>query len=143
MRRLIRGSVLVGTLAVAAAGCDPQNVNTGSPIPTPTVPVTETFSGTLTVNGSQTFAFQALGSGTVQATIKTFSPETDAKVGLAVGVYNGVTCATSPALTNDTAGQGITVTAQVATAAALCVRINDSQGQMTQSNVFEITVIHP
>jgi hypothetical protein len=42
----------------------------------------------------------------------------------------------------DTATQGISVTGNVATAAALCVRIYDV-GNLTQANTFEITVIHP
>ena len=138
MRRLI-GVALVATLGVAAAGCDPQTANTTPPT-TPTVPVTESFSGTVTVNGAQQFAFLALSSGFVQATIKTFGPETDLKVGLAIGTFNGVTC--QQVLVNDAAGQGITVTGSVATAANLCVRIYDV-GQLTQANSFEITVIHP
>ena len=140
MRRLVGSAILVAAMGVAAAGCDPETVNDGSPVPSPTVPVTESFAGSVTVNGAQTFAFQALGSGFVQATIKTFGPETAMKVGLAIGTYNGVTC--SQILTNDNAAQGITVTGAVASAAALCVRIYDV-GQLTQANTFEITVIQP
>ena len=141
MRRLMGTVALVAILATAA-GCGNQNLPT-TPVPTPTIPVTESFSGTLTVNGAQTFAFQALSAGTIQASIKSFAPETDLKVGLSIGTFNGVTCATTPALSNDNAGQGIAVTANVATAANLCVRIYDSLGQITQPNAFEITVIHP
>jgi len=140
MRRLIGSAALVAALSVGAAGCDPETVNEGSPIPTPTVPVTESFSGSIGVNGAQTFAFQALSSGFVQATIKTFGPETAMKVGFSIGTYNGITCA--QILTNDEARQGITITGSVATAAALCVRLYDV-GQLSQVNSFEITVIHP
>jgi len=131
---------LVAALSVGAAGCDPEVVNEPDPIQTPTVPVTESFAGTIGVNGAQTFVFQALGAGFVQATIKTFSPEVEMKVGFAIGTYNGITCA--EVLTNDTAAQGITITGSVATPAALCVRLRDV-GQLTQQNTFEITVIHP
>jgi hypothetical protein len=140
MRRLIGGVALIGTLAVSAAGCDPQTTNSGNTPTLPTVPVTESFSGTVTVNGAQTFAFQALSSGVVQATLKTFSPETDLKVGLAIGTFNGVTC--QQILVNDSAIAGISVIGSVATASNLCVRIYDV-GQLTQANAFEITVIHP
>lgn len=145
MRRLMGGMALAGALGVIVAvgsGCGSQTLPT-TPTPTPTVPVTESFTGTLSVNGGQTFPFQALGSGAVQATIKTFVPETDQKLGLFIGVYNGVTCTSSPATTNDNAAQGMTVTAYVSTAAALCVRVYDSTGLLTQTNSFEITVIHP
>ena len=143
MRRLFGGVALVSALAVSAAGCDPKITGDIDTPTVPTVPTTESFSGTLTVNGAQTFGFQALSSGFVQATLKVFTPQTDAKVGLSIGTFNGVTCATTPALSNDDAGQGITVTASVATAATLCVRIYDSKGQITGPNSFEITVIHP
>ena len=140
MRRLIGSAALVAALSVGAAGCDPETVNDGSPLPTPTVPVTESFSGSVGVNGAQTFAFAALSSGFVQATIKTFGPETEMKVGFAIGTFNGVTC--QQILVNDEAGQGITITGSVASAAVLCVRLYDV-GQLTQANTFEITVIHP
>jgi hypothetical protein len=131
---------LVAALGVASSACEPDVIRDDSPIPSPTVPVTESFSGTLTVSGAQTFVFQALGAGIVQATIKTFGPEVEMKVGLAIGTFNGVTCA--QVLTNDGARQGITVTGSVASAAALCVRLYDV-GELTQTNTFEITVIHP
>jgi len=140
MWRLIGGLAIVGALAVSVSGCDPSTTNNISPVPTPTLPVTETFVGTVGVNGAQTFAFQALSSGFVTATIKTFGPETDMKVGMSIGTFNGVTC--QEILTNDSAAQGITITGSVATAAALCVRIRDVD-QLTQVNAFEITVIHP
>ena len=140
--RLIPGVALATALAVALSGCGAQSLPT-TPVPTPTVPATETFTGTLTVNGGITFPFQALASGVVQATIKTFAPETDQKLGLAIGVYNGVSCAFTTAGTNDSATQGITLTMYVATAAALCVRVYDSTGLLTQVNSFEITVVHP
>ena len=140
MRKIVGSGALVAALAVAAAGCDPEVINDDSPIPSPTVPVTESFSGSVGVNGAQTFAFQALGQGFVQATIKTFSPETEMKVGFALGTYNGITC--QQTLVNDSAAQGITITGAVNTAAALCVRVFDV-GHLTQTNTFEITVIHP
>ena len=140
MRRLMGSAVLLAALGVASAGCEPEIINEDSPLPTPTVPVTETFAGSVTVNGAQTFAFQALSAGFVQATITTFGPETAQKVGFAIGTYNGITC--QQILTNDEARQGITITGSVASAAALCVRIFDV-GQLTQQNTFEITVIHP
>jgi len=138
----MKGVALAAALALAVTGCGAQSLPT-TPVPTPTVPVSETFTGTLAVNGGQTFPIQALAGGVVQATMKTFAPETDQKFGLAIGVYNGVTCSYTPTTSNDTTTQGITITAYVATAAALCVRIYDSTGLLTQVNNFEITVVHP
>jgi hypothetical protein len=140
------GVALAGTMTVAmvsSTGCGSQALPT-APTATPTVPVTESFTGSLTVNGGQTFPFQALSSGAVTATLKTFAPETDQKVGMFIGLFNGLTCSTIQGVaTNDSAIQGITVTAFVSTSAALCVRVYDSTGLVTQVNSFEITVVHP
>jgi hypothetical protein len=137
--RTASGGVFVLVLALGVAGCDPQTTTTPTQ-PTPSPPVTESFAGSVTVNGAATFSFVSLSSGYVQATLKTLSPELESRIGLALGTWNGVTC--QMILTNDDAGQNVTVTGSVAAAAALCVRIYDV-GQLTQTNAFEITVIHP
>jgi hypothetical protein len=140
MRRLIGSAALVAVMSVAVAGCEPETVNDGSPHSDANRAGHRELLGSVGVNGAQTFAFQALSSGFVQATIKTFGPETEMKVGFSIGTYNGITC--QQILVNDEARQGITITGSVATAAALCVRLYDV-GQLTQANTFEITVIHP
>ena len=61
----------------------------------PTAPtVTETFTGTLTVNGATThpFPIDAIVGGTVTATLKTIAPDGDSVVGLSLGTWNGSTC---------------------------------------------------
>ncbi len=139
MRRLTGSVVLVLSLALAGAGCDPKTTTTPTTPTVPTAPTTESFTGTITVNGAVTFSFISL-AGYVTATIKTLTPDTDLKIGLALGTWNGVTC--QVVLANDAAGQAISVTGAVASASALCVRIYDV-GTLTQPNSFEITVVHP
>ena len=58
------------------------------PTPTP-VAVTETFSGTLNVNGARTHSFAVDRAGTVSAQIKTLSDQA-ATIGVSLGTWNGV-----------------------------------------------------
>jgi hypothetical protein len=140
MRRMNGGVAFVLALALAGAGCDPKTTNTPTTPTTPTDPTTESFSGTVGINAAVTFSFAVLREGYVTATIKTLAPETEAKIGLALGTWNGQTC--QLVLTNDTATQSRTVTGYANGVSALCVRIYDV-GSLTQVNNFEITVVHP
>jgi len=139
MRRLTGSVVLVLAVAFAGAGCDPQTTNTPTTPTTPT-PTTESFTGSVTVNGAVTFPFITTASGYVQATLKTLTPDVDIRVGMALGTWNGITC--QAVLINDVTAPGITITGSVTAASPLCVRIYDV-GQLTQPNAFEITVVHP
>jgi len=140
MRRLTVGCLVAVTLGLVSAGCD--NVPT-----TPTVPdvnvdvVTETFAGTIGPNGAQTFTFSTGSSGFLTANLRVFAPETDLTVGLAIGTFNGITC--QSIITNDTAVQGQSVAGNASAAGTLCVRISDARATLTQTNAFEIVVIHP
>jgi hypothetical protein len=139
MRRLT-GVALVLALALGAAGCDSDEPPTSTTPTTPTVPVTETFGGSLNTNGGLSFSFQATAAGVVTATLKTVSPDNAIEIGLALGTWNGVTC--QIVLANDKAKQAITVTGNVSTAGALCVRVYDV-GQVTQLTTVEVVVVHP
>jgi len=140
MRKSISLSLpLLVALAVAASGCD-----NGDTIPTtPTAPgetVTETFSGSLTVSGAVTFNFNAGGVGTVVATLRSVGPDSSTQMGLALGEWDGVSCAVK--ISNDRSQVGTAVTGQANAAGALCTRVYDV-GQLTQTATFEIVVIHP
>jgi hypothetical protein len=130
---------LVLALVVAASGCD-----NGDTIPvTPTTPsttVTETFSGSLTVNGAVTFNFSTTSSGAVVTSLRTVGPNSTVQLGLALGTWNGVSCAL--VISNDRSQAGTSVTGQVNAAGTLCTRVYDV-GQLTGPATFEIVVVHP
>jgi hypothetical protein len=140
MRRLTVGCLVALTVGLVSAGCD----NVPSTPTTPTGPaetITETFVGTVGPNGAQTFTFQTTSQGFLTATLTAFAPDTGLTVGLAIGTFNGITC--QSIITNDTAQQNATVTGNASAAGSLCVRIYDARQTLTQTNLFEIVVVHP
>ena len=130
---------LMAVLTLASSACD-SGENTPTTPTTPGPTITETFAGTVTQNGAATFTFNTSVSGIVTATLKSIGPVTTAQVGLALGTWNGVSCAV--VLTNDRITTGLAVTGQVNAAGSLCVRIYDV-GQLTETSTFEIVVVHP
>jgi len=130
---------LMAVLTLASSACD-SGENTPTTPTTPGPTITETFAGTVTLNGAATFTFNTSSSGIVTATLRSIAPVTTAQVGLAIGTWNGVSC--TVVLTNDRITQGLAVTGQVNAAGSLCVRIYDV-GQLTETSTFEVVVVHP
>lgn len=126
--------------ALGGAACDSGDT-TPDPDPTePTPTITETFAGSLAVNGAVTFNFTTTAAGTVTATLRSVTPDSGVPLGVSLGTWNGIIC--QVVLTNDKATQGTTVTGSVSGAGSLCVRVFDS-GQVTQVTGFEVVVVHP
>ena len=130
---------LMAVLTLASIACD-SGENTPTTPTTPGPTITETFAGTVTLNGAATFTFNTSVSGIVTATLKSIAPVTTAQIGLALGTWNGVSC--TVVLANDRITAGQAVTGQVNAAGSLCVRIYDV-GQLTETSTFEVVVVHP
>jgi hypothetical protein len=141
MRRLLPG-VLLLALATSLAGCDD---NTISPTPTTTtVPstaaITETFSGTLHLNGAETFNFTSTTAGTIVVTLTTV-PDGTPPLGLSLGTWTGTAC--QIVIDNSSAAKSAVVTGTVTSATSLCARVYDAHGTVTTPADFTITVGHP
>jgi ABC-type nitrate/sulfonate/bicarbonate transport system permease component len=136
-RRLTGSAVLLA--AFAAWSCSTST----TPIPTLPTPVyvTDTFSGTLSMNGAITFPFGTSTAGTVTATLTSLGPDSPLLVGVAVGTWSGSVC--SIVLPNDQAAQGAVVTASASSAGSFCVRIYDAGARLTKPLPFVLTVVHP
>ena len=147
-----RGRVLTGlalvTAAMAATGCGNNTVST--PSTTPPTSVTDTFEGTLTVNGAITQPFVVQTAGTVTATFTSLDPSSvvvngetsDTVVGLSLGTWNGLVCTIgAPTLANDKAKVGVALTASATATGNYCVRVYDS-GSLTQPTAYQLTVTH-
>ncbi len=131
--------ILVLVLALAATACD--NKQTTLPTAPEVVKTTETFTGTIGINGAATHAFFTTGIGTLTATLTVLDPAETETIGLSMGTWNGVTCAI--VLANDKAVLTSVVTGAVSTSVgSLCVRVYDTGGLVGPTN-YEVQVVHP
>ena len=138
MRRTFCGTVLlIG--ALLAAGCD-NDPDTGGTPTEPPATVTDTFTGTINVNGAATHTFAVTVSGLVTATLTAVTPDATKQVGFGLGTWNGSNC--QMVLTRDDAIQGNAVTGLASGSGTLCARIYDV-GKLTESAGYTITVVHP
>jgi hypothetical protein len=143
MRRFISGLLVLGTIAVGAAGCNDDTPVTPPTNPTnPTTPtVTETFSGTLTMNGANTFPFTATAGGTVTLTLTSLAPDPTLGIGLSLGTWTGSAC--QIIIDNSAASQTAAISGTVTSAANLCARVYDPNTKVATPQTFTLTVVHP
>jgi hypothetical protein len=130
---------VVLAVALVQTACS-QELNPSIPS-NPSNPITETFTGTLTLNGADTHPFSATRSGSVSASIASLAPDATVTVGLSLGTWNGAACST--VISNDSATVGTTVTGAADREGRLCVRVYDADGTLPQPTDFELTVVHP
>ena len=123
--------------ALAASGCSDNSAPSGPTGPPPTA-ITETFDGTLTVNGAVTQPFVVGTAGTVVVRLAALEPA-DAVIGVSIGTWNGVTC--QIVIANDNATSGASATGNATSTGNYCVRVYDV-GKLTRAAGYQITLIH-
>ena len=145
--RGLYGPVLVAA-ALAAAGCGSDPIT--NPDATTPTQVTETYEGTLTINGAVTHPIVVQTAGTVVATVTALDPPTyvvgdetrDTLLGLSLGTWNGLVCTIgAPTLANDKAKVGVSLTGSATATGNYCVRVYDSGG-LAQATAYQLTVTH-
>jgi hypothetical protein len=124
-------------LAGLAAGCSDNN-STTTPVPQP-VTLTDTFSGTVGVNGSFSHTFEVTRAGTVTAQITGLTPDDTAIVGFALGTWNGAAC--QLVITNDAATVATTILGTATAPGTLCLRVSDA-GQLSAATSYDLRVDH-
>ncbi|MDP3718145.1 MAG: hypothetical protein Q8T13_10315 [Acidobacteriota bacterium] len=125
-------------LLLAVSACD--SVIDNIPTTPDPVTVTETFTGSININGAATHTFFTSATGAVTATLMSLGDNPPARVGFSVGTFAGSSC--SLLITNDKAVVTSVVTGVVTTlGGSLCVRIYDV-GSLTESVPYEIRVEH-
>lgn len=127
---------LVATFTLAGCGSD-------DPIDTPTTPttptqITESFSGTLNVNGARTHNFTVERAGQVSAQLKTLSDQA-ATLGISLGTWNGQSCAII--ISNTNAVLNTTVIGTASSLGQFCVWLNDV-GKLTAGIDYSVEVVH-
>jgi len=134
---MFRAAVVLAAAVASACG----DSTSSTPV-APPVTLTNEFTGTLTPNGAQTEPFIVQSSGAVAASILSLTPDSTSIVSFGLGVWDGASCQTAPGVWNDKATTGTTVLGQATASGALCVRIADAQGTLTQPQAFDISVTH-
>lgn len=140
MRRPLSRIALVALFALPAAACEDDSTPTTPTDPTP-IRTTETYTGTLPLNGGLTFTFINTAAGALTAALTSVDPDTTAPVGIALGTWNGSAC--QIILANDSALEGASIEGATTGAASLCVRIYDSKGELPHPIGFTLIVVHP
>ena len=135
MFRLLFLSVLVSTCALMSACGDDSTPTT--PV-TPAVQISETYAGTIGINGAATHTFITMDAGQAGATLTALSPDSAAIVSFAMGVWNGQYCAITLAKDDATTGQNLVGNASQG---SFCVRVADI-GRLTAPTDYVITVSH-
>ena len=139
MRSFMTRFVFVLPLLAAIAGCS-GTINDIPTTPDPVI-VTETFSGSLNINGAATHFVFLGATGTVTATLTSLGENAPSKIGFSMGTLAGTTCTT--VLFNDAAVVTSILSGSVTTlAGSLCVRVYDV-GALTETIPYTLTVSHP
>lgn len=143
MRSFMYG-LLVLPVALVAGAC--SSVFDDLPTTPDPVIVTETFTGTITINGAASHPFFTSATGTVTATLSSLGETPPAMVGFSLGTFSGTTCSVNGALSalhNDKAVVNSVLQGTVSSlGGSLCVRIFDV-GSLTGPVPYEIKVQHP
>ena len=139
MRALILCALVLSGAGIGAA-CSGEIDNLPT-TPDPVI-VTETFTGTITVNGAATHNVFALATGSVVATITSLGENAPSKVGFSKGTLAASgTC--SAVLVNDNSVVNTSLTGTLTTlSGAVCVRVYDV-GVMSEPVNYTFTVTHP
>jgi hypothetical protein len=135
------------TVCVLASGC--SSTDSTSTVPTqpssfapPTV--TETFTGTLTIAGTDSHPFEVPVPGEVDITFKSTDPAVTTPIVLSIGLPSSSVvgqCATISSV-SATAGTAPQITGH-ALAGKFCVSVSDSGATLTDSVTYTVTVAHP
>ena len=129
-------ALLTVALLSPACGNDSQTPTT----PTATPPeTTDTFDGTVTVNGAVIHPFTVQRAGTVTVRIAALEPDATVVLGLNLGTWNGLVCDLKLAATSATLNTLITGTAS--TSGDFCAYIHDV-GKLTAPASYQIVVTH-
>jgi hypothetical protein len=128
--------------ALSGSACNTNNPFLTQPTDTstPAVAKTDTFEGSVTVNGGTTNPFIVERAGTVTAVVSALEPP-DATVGFMIGTWNSTTNSCQLVIVNDAAVAGNTLIGTASVAGNFCVRVFDA-GKMTSPVNFQVQVTH-
>jgi hypothetical protein len=143
-RARAKGQVLArmgaALIALLVAGCNGTTNTTAAT--TSTTRTTDTFSGTVTVGGSDVHSFTVAATGAIDVTLTAAAPPATVVMGIDLGLpADGKCSALAGASTTASAGTAVQLSG-LATAGTLCVDVHDAGSQSEAVN-YTITVTHP
>lgn len=117
---------VVTIVALAASACGGSSSSTSSLPTTPTASlVTDTFSGSITQNGTAIHPFSVTSSGSsLLAGYTSIAPATVTALGIGIGAWDGTNCGLNQSQ-NDAARSGNTAISGTANAGNYCIRVYD------------------
>ena len=140
MRRMSLSVVLAAGLTASACSNNNPFLTQPTDTSTPAVSKTDTFEGSVTVNGGTTNPFIVERAGTVTAVVSALEPS-DATVGFLIGTWNSTTNSCQLVIVNDAAVAASTLIGTASVAGNFCVRVFDA-GKMTGPVNFQVQVTH-
>lgn len=132
-------SLITMTSALAACGlAEPVAPTQPSP-----ATITDTYNGTFTQLGQMSHPFEVTAEGRVAIQLTSLSPLSTMGLGMAVGTWDGTSCAGSIVFNNDARLSSVAL-AGTALPGNYCVRVFDS-GNLTASMTvtYTVQVTHP
>jgi hypothetical protein len=133
-KRLIAAAIALMPLA---GGCGSSSPTTPSGQNT-----TDTFTGTVGQNSSDTKVFNTTTSGTITATLASVAPLATLQVGFALGTWDGTAC--QIVLVNPAGTTGSQLIANASTKGSYCVHLYDVGNITADAPVtYTLTVSHP
>jgi hypothetical protein len=138
----IQRVLIAACLAAALSGMACDDASSTPTSPSATSPVTETFSGQLSVGGTASRSFTSATSGTATLTLTQIGPPADVTVGFGIGIpqADGAGCHLTQSLqTGASPTPQFTVTVE---AGSYCVRLFDT-GALTSQVAFSVTIVRP
>jgi hypothetical protein len=124
--------------AIVAAGCSEDPLPAPDDTQTPTL-ISETLTGTVTVNGAHTTPFTVNKAGNVTVTVSALAPDDTVTLGVALGIWSGVSC--QIVVANDAAKLSTSVLGVATAPGSLCVRVFDV-GNLSAATDYELKVDH-
>lgn len=134
----IRLPLLLAVLLVSGA-CDNGETPTEPDPPT----VTDTYTGTVTRNGSQIHAFISNRRGTVRATLSAVEPAGSPAIGFSLGTWDGTIC--TAVQTNNNAAVTSQLSGDIVGISSLCIRLFDPFARVPEDAPvnYTVTVVRP
>jgi hypothetical protein len=131
--------LLVLAVLFVSGACDNGDIPTLPDPPT----VTDTFTGTVTRNGSQIHSFISNQRGKVTATLTTVEPAGSPAIGFSMGTWDGTVC--TAVMTNNSATVTSQLSGDIVGISSLCIRLFDPFARVPEDAPvnYTVTVLRP